>query len=154
VAVTGEEAASLEFVQCAGDRLSRRGDHLSEQIMREGKLDPDAFWADSPELPRKLQELLANAINVADAAEVARCILPEPQRVPKTLEEGGGRTRHCEQVFEPREREGSDPAFGKCLQVLTITGHEQNGTRTSFRNHNSTRHWRRGVDDKESFLDQ
>jgi hypothetical protein len=83
--------------------------------VREGKLYPDAVWTDSPELPRKLQELLANTIDVADAAEVAGCVLPKPQRVPKALEECGGRTRYREQVFEPSEREWSDPAFGECL---------------------------------------
>jgi hypothetical protein len=154
VAVTGEEAASLEFVQRAGDRLSRRSDHLSEQIVRERKLYADTVWTDSPELPPKLQELLANAIDMADAAEVARCILPKPQRVSKTSEERGGRTRYREQVLDPGEWERSDPAFGERLEVLTLTGYKHNGTRAGFRDHNSARRRRRGVDDKESLLDE
>jgi hypothetical protein len=105
----------LELVQAAGDRLSRRGDHLGEEVVREGELDPDAVWLDSPELARQLGELLANAIDVVDAGEVARCVLPLPERAPQAPDERGRRTRYRQQGLELGNGNNGDPAVRERL---------------------------------------
>ena len=85
-----DEAVALELVERPCDGLPRRSGHFAEQLVCEGKVEPDRLGAHTTMCAGKLDERLTDAVDMVKPREVRDCGVLLPQRLGKTVEQSGG----------------------------------------------------------------
>src|ERR671936_2869993 len=107
--VARDEAFALQLVDRPCHRLARRADHLREQCVADGEVDPDAVENDVPVLSCQLKQLAPHSLEMTRRREIRNRLVPLTERRRQLLDDSPSGCSKAQQLLGLPKGDRPDP---------------------------------------------